>query len=156
VCCHCFIAFHQWQILLWFTFTFRVLSRLALYFHKMICSLSATVQASSIVWGKHHLETVQTVGLETVHCFNLDTVQCSLLSRHMIIWSKWGSWNFYECFLDRQTILFNIWKNQISGGGERPQGLRVILPLETQSNCSEESQVELLRRRPTVYKFHIL
>jgi len=56
---------------------------------------------------------------------------------------------------DRQTILFNIWKNQISGGGEWPQGLQVILPLETQSNCSEETQVELLRRRPTVYKFHI-
>jgi len=28
-------------------------------------------------------------------------------------------------------------------------------PLETQSNCSEETQVELLRRRPTVDKFHI-
>jgi len=56
---------------------------------------------------------------------------------------------------DRQTILFNIWQNQISGGGQWPQGLRVILPLETQSNCSEETQVQLLRRRPTVYKFHI-
>ena len=56
---------------------------------------------------------------------------------------------------DRQTNLFNIWKNQISGGGEWPQGIRVILPLETQSNCWEETQVEQLRRRPTVYKFHI-
>ena len=108
VCCHCFIAFHQWQILLWLTFTFRVLSRLALYFHKMICSLSATVQASSIVWGKHHLETVQTVGLETVHCCNLDTVQCSLLSRDIIIWSKWEAWNFTECFLDIQVWFLKI------------------------------------------------
>ena len=46
---------------------------------------------------------------------------------------------------DRQIILFNIWKNQISGGGEWPQGLRVILPLET---------VELHRRNtsPTAQK----
>ena len=56
---------------------------------------------------------------------------------------------------DRQIILFNIWKNQISGGGEWPQGLRVILPLETQSNCTDETQVQLLKRRLKVYKFHI-
>ena len=48
---------------------------------------------------------------------------------------------------DRQTFLFNIWKNQISGRGEWPQGLRVILP--------REIQVELHRRRPKVYKIHI-
>jgi len=28
--------------------------------------------------------------------------------------------------IDRQTFLFNIWKNQISRGWEWPQGLRVI------------------------------
>ena len=53
-------------------------------------------------------------------------------------------------WIDRQTdrhFLFNIWKNQISGGGEWPQGLRVILP--------REIQVELHRRRPKVYKIHI-
>ena len=56
---------------------------------------------------------------------------------------------------DRQIILFNIWKNQISVGGEWPQGLRVILPLETQSNCTEETQVQLFKRQLKVYKFHI-
>jgi len=34
----------------------------------------------------------------------------------------------FDMQTDRQTFLFNIWKNQISRGGEWSQGLRVILP----------------------------
>ena len=107
VCCHCFYRLSPVTNFTLIYISIRVLSPLALYFHKMICSLSATVQVSSIVWGTRRLEAVQTVGLETVHCYNLDTVQCSLLSRDMIIWKKWEAWNFSECFLDMQVWFFS-------------------------------------------------
>jgi len=116
VCCHCFYRLSPVTNFTLIYISIRVLSPLVLYFHKMICSLSATVQASSIVWGTRcletvqtvGLETVQTVGLETVHCCNLDTVQCSLLSRDIIIWSKWEARNFTECFLDIQVWFLKI------------------------------------------------
>jgi len=37
-------------------------------------------------------------------------------------------WSMADRHTDRQTFLFNIWKNQISGGEEWSQGLGVILP----------------------------
>ena len=67
--------------------------------------------------------------------------------------NRFTLWSLSDRQTDRQFYLTS--EKIISGGGEWPQGLRVILPLETQSNCSEETQVEQLRRRPTVYKFHI-
>jgi len=45
---------------------------------------------------------------------------------------------------DRQTFLFNIWNNQISGGREWPQCLRIMLPREVQA--------ELHRRRVIIYR----
>jgi len=40
---------------------------------------------------------------------------------------KFSTFCSYRVTVDRQTFLFNIWKSQMSGGGDWPQGLRVTL-----------------------------
>jgi len=59
---------------------------------------------------------------------------------------------------DRQTFLFNIWQNHISGGGESPRGLRVILPRETTEETMWNVEIFCCKTRHcifalTTYKF---